>query len=291
MRPGFLAPLLAAPLALGAVLGAGGPDPDPGRTVAGPPAAVGQGTARTWVTFAAGGAPSSLGVAFSAGAMRGLAQQMNLTSRCFDKDGDGRLVHGECLGDYQVNLAMPAEAAAAGVPIRWVMVNWNPEGHLAPAPPVWANPHFDVHFYLVDSAEVNAIRPGPCGEFIDCEHFRIASTPLPPAHHPEGYLDVGAAVPAMGNHLIDSADPEIRDPALGFSSTFIYGTWDGRLIFLEPMVSYRLLASRPDQCRDLKRPAAFAVPGYYPTRYCVRYDRATSEYRISLEGLVRHPTP
>jgi hypothetical protein len=221
--------------------------------------------------------------------MTGLATRMNLTSRCFDKNGDGGLAHGECLGDYQVNLALPAGAAEAGIPVRWVMVNWNPEGHLPPAPPVWSAPHFDVHFYLVDSAEVNAIRPGPCGEFIDCEDFRTASRPLPPAHHPPGYLDVGAAVPAMGNHLVDSADPELRDPARGFTRTFIYGTWAGRLIFLEPMVSHRFLASKPDQCSELRLPAAYAESGYYPTRYCVRYDAATSEYRISLEGLVRRP--
>jgi hypothetical protein len=31
-------------------------------------------------------------------------------------------------------------------------VNWNPEGHLPPAPPVWSGAHFDFHFFMVEPA-------------------------------------------------------------------------------------------------------------------------------------------
>jgi hypothetical protein len=167
------------------------------------------------------------------------------------------------------------------------MVNWNPEGHLQPAPPVWSAPHFDFHFYLADKALVDGIRPGPCGELINCDDYARAAAPLPASHRPDGYIDVGAAVPAMGNHLVDSLDPELADPGLGFSSTFIYGTYAGKLIFVEPMVSHAFLASRPDRCTPVRTPRAVATAGYYPTSYCVRYDAATATYRVSLEGLVR----
>ena len=96
---------------------------------------------------------------------------------------------------------------------------------------------------------------------------------------------VGAAVAAMGNHLVDSKDPELADPTLGFSSTFIYGAYDGKLIFLEPMVSHKFLSSKPDRCIPLRGPQAYAVSGYYPSTYCVRYDGLSKTYRVTLEGL------
>ena len=195
------------------------------------------------------------------------------------------MAHGECLGDEQVNLELPAAAATLGLPVKWAMLNWNPEGHMHPAPPVWATPHFDFHFYLAEKALVDGIRPGPCAEVIDCDDFKRASKPLPAAQAPDGYIEVGAAVAAMGNHLVDSKDPELADPSLGFSGTFIYGTYDGRMIFLEPMVSHAFLASRPDRCTPVRWARTVADAGYYPTSYCVRYDAPAKEYRVSLEGL------
>jgi hypothetical protein len=260
--------------------------PEAGSMLHGPAAAVGNGTARLFVDLGPGGTPRAVGVELTEAALEGLATRMNSTSRCFDKDADGSHEHGECLGDYEVNLQAPEGAAAAGVPVRWAMVNWNPEGHMHPAPAVWSAPHFDFHFYLVDRALVDGIRPGACSEMIDCDDFRRASLPLPARHQPEGYVDVGAAVPAMGNHLVDSRDPELADPTLGFSGTFIYGTYDARLIFLEPMISHAFLASRPDRCTPVRAPEAVEIAGYYPTSYCVRYDAASATYRVSLEGLV-----
>jgi len=251
----------------------------------GPPVAVGNGAARLFVAVGPDGKPRSIGIALTEPALSGLAEHMNSTSRCFDRNGDGTLAHGECLGDEQVNLELPAAAATLGLPVKWAMLNWNPEGHMHPAPPVWAAPHFDFHFYLAEKPLVDGIRPGPCAEVIDCDDFKRASKPLPAAQAPDGYIEVGAAVAAMGNHLVDSKDPELADPSLGFSGTFIYGTYDGRMIFLEPMVSHAFLASRPDRCTPVRWARTVADAGYYPTSYCVRYDARAKEYRVSLEGL------
>jgi hypothetical protein len=259
---------------------------EPSRILEGHEVAVGNGTARMFVELDARGAPRVLGIALSEPALTGLAARMNTTSRCFDKNRDGKVTHGECLGDYQSRLALPAGAQDLGLPVRWATVNWNPEGHLPPAPPVWSAPHFDFHFFMVEPELIHGIRTGPCAEFIHCEDSARAGRPLPQGHTPEGYIDVGAAVAAMGNHLIDSRDPELADPKLGFSHTFIYGTYDGRLVFLEPMVSRAFLSSRPQQCRPVRTPQAYATTGYYPTRYCVRHDAETASYRVTLEGLV-----
>jgi hypothetical protein len=256
------------------------------RILEGAEVAVGNGTARTFVEIGPGGEPRVLGIALTEPALTGLATRMNTTSRCFDKNGDGGVTHGECLGDYQADLALPDGATDLGLPVRWATVNWNPEGHPHPAPPVWSAPHFDFHFFMVEPALIHGIRTGPCGELIHCEDHARAGKPLPEKHAPEGYIDVGATVAAMGNHLVDSSDPEIANPALGFSHTFIYGTYDGRMIFLEPMVSHTFLSSRAQQCRPVRAPKAYATAGYYPTTYCVRHDAASATYRVTLEGLV-----
>ena len=259
------------------------------RRIEGPEARVGNGTARMFVEVGANDEPRALGIALTEAALTGLPARMNTTSRCWDRNADARFSHGECLGDYQSELAPPARMPALGLPFRWATVNWNPEGHLPPAPEVWSAPHFDFHFFLAEPALVHGIRTGPCAEFIHCEDSARASIPLPASHAPDGYLDVGAAVSAMGNHLVDSKDPELADPSRGFSHTFIYGAYDGRLIFLEPMISRAFLERRQPECRPLRPPRVYAVAGYYPTRYCVRHDPATATYRVTLEGMVRHP--
>jgi hypothetical protein len=151
---------------------------------------------------------------------------------------------------------------------------------------VWSAAHFDFHFFIAEPELIRGIRTGPCAEFIHCEDSARATTPLPARHAPQDYINVGAAVAAMGNHLVDARDPELADPTLGFSHTFIYGTYDGRLIFLEPMVSHAFLSRRPQDCRPLRVPKAYATTGYYPTSYCVRHDSASATYRVTLEGLV-----
>jgi hypothetical protein len=83
-----------------------------------------------FVDLGPGGTPRALGIALTEAALTGLAPRMNTTSRCFDKDKDGEVAHGECLGDYQSTLVQPGGAADLGLPVRWATVNWNPEGHM-----------------------------------------------------------------------------------------------------------------------------------------------------------------
>ena len=256
------------------------------QSLTGPAVKIGQGQARLFVELGTEGRPQLIGIDFDEGALRGLPSKMNSTSRCFDKNGDGALSHGECMGDYQFTLELPAGAAELKLPFKYATVNWNPEGHMKPAPSVWSAAHYDFHFFIVEPSLINGIRTGPCAELIDCDDFKRASVALPRQHQPQGYIDVGAAVASMGNHLIDSTDPEIADPSRGFSSTFIYGAYDGKLIFLEPMISHKFLASRPDRCSPLREPQSYATAGYYPTNYCVRYDASKASYRVTLEGMV-----
>jgi hypothetical protein len=105
---------------------------------------------------------------------------------------------------------------------------------------------------------------------------------VPARYLPEGYIDVGAVVPRMGNHLLDSRSPELKD-SLPFSSTFIYGAYDGELIFWEPMITLDFLRKNPDACLEIRQPEEFRQAGYYPTQYCVRQNQR-GDRAVSLEG-------
>ncbi|HEU5305273.1 MAG TPA: hypothetical protein VFU40_11560 [Gemmatimonadales bacterium] len=246
------------------------------RTVRGKSEAMGAGTVQSFVTTDPSGAPVAVGVTLSAGALAQLPQAPNTVSRCFDLDGNGTHTQHECIGDEERILDVPG-GPSNGLPFRWISVNWNPAGHIAP----YNRPHFDFHFHTGDRARVEAIAPGRCGELADCEDFKRATRPVPAQYLPSGYIDVGAVVPRMGNHLLDSQSPELKD-SLPFTSTFIYGAYEGELIFWEPMITLDFLQKTRDACIEIHQPEAFRQAGYYPTQYCVRQD-GEGQRTVSLE--------
>lgn len=248
--------------------------------------ALGNGFAQSYAELEADGTPRVLGVSFSAGLLEELPAVPNTYSRCFDRNGDGTIAaRGECNGDYELTFPVPLETARTGhMPFRWMSVNWNPEGHPHPAPPPWAVPHLDFHFYIQDRESVRAIRPGDCSELIDCTDFKRAQIPVPAQYVHADHIDVGAAVPDMGNHLIDSKSPELAESGPPFTHTFIYGAYDGHITFYEPMITRAYLESRPDICTAIKLPQAWELSGYYPTEYCIRHHDDEDRYTVSLEG-------
>ena len=252
---------------------------------------VGNGWARVYVALDAGGSPLALGVSLDKDALTGLPKELHPTSRCFDKNGNGKMDEHECIGDYAFIFPLPeGEAAKAAAPFKWVGLNWNPHGHnIPPAPPPWAVAHFDFHFYIQEREAVKAIRPGACGELVNCEDFKRATREVPAKYIHRDHINVGAAVPDMGNHLINSKSPELAKNGPPFTHTFIFGAYDGRISFLEPMITHAYLASKPSMCAPIKQPQAWQAEGSYPTKYCIRYLDGAARYTVSLEGFARHP--
>jgi hypothetical protein len=251
------------------------------------PQTLGNGAARLYAELDAAGAPAVLGISFDKGMLEGLPAMPNTWSRCFDKNSNGRIDdHSECGGDYELRFALPQELLdGKSTPFSWVSVNFNPMGHPPPAPPVWAVPHLDFHFYIMPEDQVMQIRPGPCSELIDCDDFARAQMPVQPQFlHPD-HIDVGASVPAMGNHLIDSKTPELAPGGPPFTHTFIFGAYDGQITFYEPMITLAYL-DRPETCAPIKQPKAWATEGYYPMTYCIRYLPAEERYTVTLEDFV-----
>ena len=246
-------------------------------------ARLGEGDVSTYADFDPAGVPLAIGVRFSEQSLQTLPAEMSDMHHCFDRNADGAIQSdAECLMTHERVVPLPTDAARRGdIPFKWVLLNWNPMGHVPPG--IYDLPHFDIHFYTEPVENIMALESGPCGpEFIRCDQFEIARKPLPANYLPPDYQNFDAIVPAMGNHLIDGTSPELHGER--FTRTWIYGTYDGRTIFQEEMITKDFLTSKPDTCFSIKQPPAVEVGGYYPTLSCTRFDVSDGSYTVSMEG-------
>lgn len=245
---------------------------------------LGQGTVASYAELDTSGAPKVIGVAWSASALVGLPSGSD-HHRCFGRDSHGTIgSSSKCQETFEHVIPLPdVVSRRADIPFKWVLLNWNHVGHIPPG--IYDVPHFDVHFEMASIAEIFAIEPGPCGpEFVRCDQFEIGKKPLPPNYVHADYKNVDAVVPAMGNHLIDLTGPEFNKQP--FTRSFIFGVYDGKMIFYEEMVTRAHLLAKPDMCTPIKSPAAVEMSGFYPTVSCIRYLPASDEYSVSMEQFV-----
>jgi hypothetical protein len=222
------------------------------------PMPMGNGAVRSWVKFDRDGKPTAIGVTFNEAAMSGLPPEPP---------------PGLFGTEYTVSL--PSEAVVAG--FNHIGLDWNPKGHIPDH--IYDVPHFDFHFYLISTAERDAIKIDPK----DLSKFEK----LPAAEFvPQGYiLAPHSEYVRMGSHWIEPGSHEFHQHA--FDYTMIYGFYDGRMVFIEPMISKSFLESKPNITLPIPLPAKYQKPGYYPTQYSIRYDAAEKEYTVALEGLTQ----
>ena len=224
---------------------------------------VGNGNARAYINLQ-DGAPTELGVVLTEAAMNNLP-------------ANGNHGGGDHVNMTEYLLALPKEAAIT--PFRTVELDWNPGGHEPPG--IYDLPHFDFHFYTISLNERNAIDPA------DPQFNEKAARLLAPQYTPAMYIaPAPVAVPRMGVHWVDPTSPELNGQT--FTSTFIYGSYDSKLIFFEPMITREFIISRPQFSAEIRQPQQYEQAGWYPTRYTVRWDEADREYRISLTDFVKH---
>lgn len=225
------------------------------QTYYGPEVQVGEGHARTYLVMQKT-MPTEIGIAFNDSAMVGLPEELD---------------------EYEYVLPLPKEAGDS--PYRDVVLDWNPRGH--PPEGVYTVPHFDFHFYTINDAERLKIVPS------DSAFGRKAAHQPPADQVPAGYIVAPLpAVPEMGVHWVDPQAPELNGKP--FTHTFIFGSWDGRITFYEPMVSLAFLQTRPETTAQVPMAERHDQESYYPTEYRVTYDAGTHEYRVGLAGLILH---
>ena len=256
-------PLLALVLAVG--LGCDGSDLAGPDVVVGERATFGGAEARAWVLTddgTAAGVPQAVGVTFGADALATLLA---------DHVPTGDPMHGM----FELPLDLPD---VEGLPFDHVTLDWNPAGH-EPAG-LFDRPHVDVHFYLLTPAERDAISPAD-------PEWEAKLAAMPEARFiPAGYVPTPGGVPRMGAHWIDTADPTYAEGG-AFSEVLIYGFYDGRMGFVEPMLTETFIAGRQSVDEALAVPAEWPEAGYFPTRYTASYDAETDEYTVTLADLVR----
>lgn len=219
---------------------------------------LGEGQVRSWVTLDTSGHPTAVGLTFNEKAMNGLPEVM-------PKGVEG----------LEISLALPKEASAT--PFKHIALYWNPQGH--PPEKVYDLPHFDFHFYMISEQQRNGIT---------VQGDDVARSQKQPAAEfvPEGYIYVpDSAIPRMGAHWVNPLSQELHGQT--FTKTFLYGSYDGQLIFAEPMITKAFLETKTNVTEAIKLPAKYAQRAYYPTKYSVRYDPVTKEYTIALEGMTR----
>jgi hypothetical protein len=253
--------------------------------VLGTPSSLGNRTVASYSEFDKSGAPKAIGLVFSAGALDALPAAPSDGHRCFDANNDGVIdLATECSGWHERVLPVPSEASRRpDVPFKWALLNWNPKGHIPLG--VFDTPHFDIHFYIEPIENIFALQRGTCGlESLRCDQFALARKPVPSNYVPPNFQDLGIAAPAMGNHLLDPTDHVFHGGP--FTRHWIYGVYDGRVIFYEEMLALSYMLSKPDACFPIQSPDAVALTGYYPTRSCIRYTPAKDEYTVSMEDFV-----
>jgi hypothetical protein len=90
-------------------------------------------------------------------------------------------------------------------------------------------------------------------------------------------------IPKMGKHWIDVTSPELSGEK--FSQTFIFGSYDSKVIFYEPMITLDFLKKTSKFERPIPVPAKFQKSGYYPTKMrVVKHDGVTE---VLLDGFVK----
>jgi hypothetical protein len=168
--------------------------------------------------------------------------------------------------DFLIPLPVTASSVT---PFKWIMLNWNPAGHEPDH--IYTIPHFDIHFYETTPDEVMS--------YMDQTKLNAN---VPADYVPANHIS-GPGVPMMGKHYIDAASPELNGQ--GFTQTFLYGAYDAKVVFFEPMITLDFLKNTAHFDRTIPQPAKFASAGYYPTK--LKVQKRNGQTEVTLYGFVK----
>ncbi len=235
------------------------------KLIKGDQKSLGDGSIYTWIKMDNDGKPEAVGVTFTEQSLSNLPK---LT------DPGGMKILGDFI-TFEYNLDFPKEISST--PFNHVGLNWNPGGHIPPQ--FYGVPHFDFHFYMIPMSDRHMITA-------QGEDTNVCYKSCSPEFLPKDYVCAPvSAEPMMGSHWVDLSSPEFNGQK--FTRTFIYGFYNGNMIFWEPMITKAYLETKPNVSEKLKLPDKYSKSGlYYPTSYSVKYDEENKEYTVSLDGFV-----
>ncbi|MBA2330342.1 MAG: DUF5602 domain-containing protein [Flavisolibacter sp.] len=226
------------------------------NTFYGPQVKVGAGHVRSFIIINHNGEPVELGVEMTRSSMEDLPEAPH-----------------EAMIEHPFTYWLPLHPKAKQfTPYQHIELNWQPIGH---PPFFFAPPHFDIHFYTI-SKDVQMSIPQPTPSNI---HL---FGPPSPGYLPEDYIIPGAPIAQMGRHWLDRTSPVLSPPFI-FQHVMIYGTFDGKVVFLEPMVTRNFLLSNTETHVPIKQPAIYDPnQNYYPTMYNIYSEGNKEKIYVSL---------
>jgi hypothetical protein len=232
-----------------------------GTTYYGNKIRLGMGQIRTYVNLNSQGKPVDVGIEFSESAINTVDMPMKHTAM-HDMSYDLRF-HPNATKDLPYD----------HVSLDWATMGHGPEG-------VYDVPHFDVHFYMISSMKQMDIitdRQYPVGP--EAFTFKGPST-IPLSYFPGPFVEM------MGTHWISKDEfGNLMSGREVFKHTFIYGTHEDELIFLEPMITLETLRSKQNIVKDIDQPNQYPIANrYYATQYGITYNSKTRMHRVSLLG-------
>lgn len=225
-----------------------------GRIFKGPEVQVHNGKAWTWIQVKKNGNPERLGISVNDAALNSVPVGGN-------HHGHGEHDHD----DMNNNWILKFHPKAGSIPFNHVGMGWNPIGHEPES--IYGTSHFDFHFYMMTPEAVAAIPP------YELDSLNFNNWPAK-QYFPTAYFNAGGGVPQMGAHWIDPTSGEFNGQP--FTQTFIYGSYDGKVTFYEPMITLDFLKNNNNFARAIPQPSKVQKSGWYPTKLrVVKHDGLT----------------
>ncbi|MCM4154863.1 DUF5602 domain-containing protein [Gramella sp. AN32] len=174
----------------------------------------------------------------------------------------------ENLPEEETNITLKLHKKAENLIVDHIDFGFNPQGHPGQ---VFMVEHFDIHFYWI-SPEEKAEIP-----------FLIGLGDLPPSTMwPDAYAYDVATIPQMGRHWI----LESQNNSTEFNQTFVYGSWDFKFTFYEPMITVEYLKEKEfEDSYNITPLGEYLDAGYYADSYKIQYDHIKKQYRVLLTDL------
>lgn len=227
------------------------------NTFYGPEQQMGNGHVRSWINISHDGKPLAIGIEMTDGALQGLTQDPN----------------NFAASTFELSLHQKAKSTT---PFDHIVIDWNPQGH---EPAQYQVPHFDFHFYKISQAAQMAIPP------YTTNSAALFDLNPPTGYMPTQYWHTPGGVPQMGAHWVDLLSPEFHGQP--FTYTFIYGSFDGHVIFDEPMITMAILQSGVTVHSNFRQPQFFDPTNtYYPTRLNIWKNPTNMRHYVSLDLMV-----
>jgi len=178
--------------------------------------------------------------------------------------------------DTRIDLDVPSSSADSSIKSLTVSVKSDSDNLIAAQ-------HFNFLFsFLTTSARAN-IGATPCNYNVAPgvvpSDFETTSTPV--------------CFAGQGMRYVDRTSPErVSQSPADFAKALNYGAYDGKLSHLEVMVTQSSFnASNPTfraACQPIPQPTVWnGFSGYFPTRWCVRYDPLAMVHVVSVDRFLQ----